>query len=75
MVFAVRIISLVLIVSDKQTFIKLYTEKYLEFELVMSSLWAITDLIPVVFLFRVHYNNFMSFEGQDVLETEYPLPN
>lgn len=30
-VFAVRIISLVLIVSDKQTFIKLYTEKYLEF--------------------------------------------
>jgi hypothetical protein len=30
-VFAVRIISLVLIVSDKQTFIKVYTEKYLEF--------------------------------------------
>jgi len=26
-VFAVRIISLVLIVSDKQTFIKVYTEK------------------------------------------------
>ena len=30
-VFAVRIISLVLIVSDKQTFIKVYTEKNLEF--------------------------------------------
>ena len=30
-VFAVRIISLVLIVSDKQTFIKVYKEKYLEF--------------------------------------------
>ena len=30
-VFAVRIIGLVLIVSDKQTFIKVYTEKYLEF--------------------------------------------
>ena len=30
-VFAVRIVSLVLIVSDKQTFIKVYTEKYLEF--------------------------------------------
>ncbi len=30
-VFAVRIISLVLIVSDNQTFIRVYTEKYLEF--------------------------------------------
>lgn len=25
-----------------------------------------------MYLFRVHYNNFMSLEGQEYLVTEYP---
>jgi hypothetical protein len=71
-VFAIRIFSLVVIISDKQyILIHFYSVHYLQFELILSSLWAITDLIPVVYLFKVHYNNFMSFEGQSIIETEY----
>lgn len=62
-IFSIRIISLLLLITDKTSFIKEYNGKYLEFELIMTLLWTITDLIPVVFLFRVHYLNFMSFEG------------
>lgn len=70
-VFSVRILSLVLIIADKQyIYMHFFSENYIEFELILSSLWAITDLIPVVYLFKVHYNNFMSFEGQAILETE-----
>ena len=32
--------------------------------------WIISDFAPIVYLFRVHHNNFISFEGQEVLETE-----
>jgi len=74
-IFFIRIISLLLLITDRTSFIKEYYSKSLEFELIMSLLWTITDLIPVVFLFRVHYLNFISFEGQEVLETQYPSRN
>lgn len=42
------------------------------YKLAVTFSWCMTDVIPTAYLFRIHYSNFMSLEGQEYLHTEYP---
>lgn len=34
--------------------------------------WIVIDLVPILYLYKTHYTNFISIEGNEYLTTEYP---
>lgn len=47
-----------------------YLQDPVIFQACLFGVWVLSDFAPIVYLFKVHHNNFISFEGQEVLETE-----
>jgi len=52
----------------------IYHNKEVLYLLLQLGLWSVWDLCPVVFLFHIHYKNFISFEiGEEILDCEYTI--
>jgi len=50
--------------------IKVYFSEPLIYTLSTLTFWFLTVMIPSVYLFKIHYRNFMSLEGHEYLQTE-----
>ena len=49
--------------------LRVYQIQYTALSLVF---WVLTELVPCLYLFVVHYKNFVTMEGYEYLETCYP---
>ena len=53
-----------------------YDDNFLAFNLFILILWIISELVPIVHLFKIHYQNFKSFEDEkDELVNEVDVIN
>jgi len=43
--------------------------KKVEYNIINDLIFSFTDLVPCFYLFRIHYTNFLSFSGNDILNT------
>jgi hypothetical protein len=66
----VRMLDLIICHLKYEKIAELYSSPG-DFNLLLITIWIVTDLMPIVFLYKVHFLNFMSFEGHEVVETEF----
>lgn len=41
------------------------------FSITTFAFWIVIELIPSFYLFKIHYSNFITLEGQEYLQTDY----
>ena len=47
-------------------------ENYVLCKISSVIFWIIIDLVPILYIYKTHYSNFISIEGNEYLTTEYP---
>jgi len=60
--FLIRVVSGIMVHALKINIETQYDENFLAFNLFILTLWIISELVPIVHLFKIHYRNFKSFE-------------
>ena len=66
----IRLVDLVVANIESEKILQLYRVPAL-FNLFLITCWLVTDLMPILFLYKVHFQNFISFEGQEIVHTDY----
>jgi len=58
----VRLIDLIIVHVEEEKIADLFAHPS-DYNILLITVWAITDLVPIVFLYKVHFQNFITFEG------------